>query len=77
MSAPMLEVAALNAWYGAAQILFDLSFQVGRGEVVALMGRSTVEAFSVYFVEPLTQSYSLQAIAVKATPLANTNATRW
>jgi branched-chain amino acid transport system ATP-binding protein len=40
MSAPMLEVEALNAWYGAAQILFDLSFHVGRGEVVALMGRN-------------------------------------
>jgi branched-chain amino acid transport system ATP-binding protein len=40
MSAPMLTVEALNAWYGAAQILFDLSFEVGRGEVVALMGRN-------------------------------------
>ena len=36
VSAPILEVTSLNAWYGAAQILFDLSFQVGRGEVVAL-----------------------------------------
>src|SRR5450631_1221944 len=39
------------------------------GVVVALMGRSTIEAFNVYFVEPLSQSYSLQAIAVKASPL--------
>ena len=30
----------MRAWYGAAQILFDLSLQVARGEVVALMGRN-------------------------------------
>ncbi len=36
----MLKVENLSAWYGAAQILFDLSFHVGRGEVVALMGRN-------------------------------------
>ena len=40
MNEPMLEVQSLNAWYGAAHILFDLSLQVGRGEVVALMGRN-------------------------------------
>ena len=39
-SAPLLQVQGLNAWYGAAQILFDVSLQVGRGEVVALMGRN-------------------------------------
>ena len=39
-TAPLLQVQGLNAWYGAAQILFDVSRQVGRGEVVALMGRN-------------------------------------
>ena len=36
----MLETEGLRAWYGAAQILFDLNFQIGTGEVVALMGRN-------------------------------------
>ncbi|MDB5820759.1 MAG: amino acid/amide transporter ATP-binding protein 2, family, partial [Rhizobacter sp.] len=36
----LLEAAGLNAWYGAAHILFDVSLQVRRGEVVALMGRN-------------------------------------
>jgi branched-chain amino acid transport system ATP-binding protein len=40
MNSPMLTVDGLNAWYGAARILFDLGFEVGRGEVVALMGRN-------------------------------------
>lgn len=37
---PALAVERLNAWYGAAQILYDVTFTVGRGEVVALMGRN-------------------------------------
>ncbi len=40
MSDAMLDVEGLKAWYGAAQILHDVSFTVGRGEVVALMGRN-------------------------------------
>jgi branched-chain amino acid transport system ATP-binding protein len=40
VNAPVLEAEKLNAWYGAAQILFDVSFRVGAGEVVALMGRN-------------------------------------
>ncbi len=36
----MLEVAALNAWYGKAQILYDVALTVGSGECVALMGRN-------------------------------------
>jgi branched-chain amino acid transport system ATP-binding protein len=37
---PALAVDNLNAWYGTAHILFDMSFSVSRGEVVALMGRN-------------------------------------
>jgi branched-chain amino acid transport system ATP-binding protein len=37
---PALAVEHLNAWYGAAQILYDVTFTIGRGEVVALMGRN-------------------------------------
>jgi branched-chain amino acid transport system ATP-binding protein len=36
----MLEVRRLRAFYGRAQILFDVTLDVRRGEVVALMGRN-------------------------------------
>ena len=36
----LLSANALCGWYGAAQILFDVNLEVGRGEVVALMGRN-------------------------------------
>jgi branched-chain amino acid transport system ATP-binding protein len=39
-SAPALAVDELNAWYGAAQVLYAVSLTVSRGEVVALMGRN-------------------------------------
>lgn len=40
MSELMLEVDGLDAFYGRAQVLFGLSLEVRRGEVVALMGRN-------------------------------------
>lgn len=39
-AAPLLSAKDLCAWYGAAQVLFDVNLQVQRGEVVALMGRN-------------------------------------
>jgi branched-chain amino acid transport system ATP-binding protein len=36
----LLKANALCAWYGAAQILYDVDLEVRRGEVVALMGRN-------------------------------------
>lgn len=37
---PLLTVDGLRAWYGAAQVLFDVSLNIRQGEVVALMGRN-------------------------------------
>jgi branched-chain amino acid transport system ATP-binding protein len=36
----LLDVSGLNAWYGAAHILFDVRLNVRRGEVISLMGRN-------------------------------------
>jgi len=36
----MLDVAALDAWYGKARILYGVSLRVDAGECVALMGRN-------------------------------------
>ncbi len=36
----LLTASQLRAWYGAAQILYEVDLQVRRGEVVALMGRN-------------------------------------
>jgi len=39
-SHPLLELAALHGWYGDAHVLQGLDLSIGRGEVVALMGRN-------------------------------------
>jgi branched-chain amino acid transport system ATP-binding protein len=40
MADPMLELGRVNTYYGKAHILHDLSFSVGAGEVIALLGRN-------------------------------------
>ena len=40
MNEALLTVEQLNAFYGKAHILFDVSLQVRKGEVVALVGRN-------------------------------------
>ncbi len=37
---PLLSVEGLDAYYGRARILFEVSLSLGRGEVVALLGRN-------------------------------------
>jgi branched-chain amino acid transport system ATP-binding protein len=37
-AAPLLDVRGIDVFYGDVQVLWDLSFSVGRGEIVALIG---------------------------------------
>ncbi len=39
-AAPVLEVQDLHAWYGESHVLHGVSFAVGEGEVVTLLGRN-------------------------------------
>jgi branched-chain amino acid transport system ATP-binding protein len=36
----MLKISSLNAWYGASHVLQDVSIEVGKGEIVCLIGRN-------------------------------------
>jgi branched-chain amino acid transport system ATP-binding protein len=40
MTAPMLEVKDLHAWYGESHVLHGVTFDVQEGEVVTLLGRN-------------------------------------
>ncbi len=53
----------------AGPILALLAAMLIGAAVVALLGKSPAEAFMAYFVAPLSESWSLQALAVKASPL--------
>jgi general nucleoside transport system permease protein len=47
-------------------IAFTLITMAG---LFAILGKNPITALGVYFIDPLTDSYSLEEIAVKATPL--------
>ncbi len=40
MLTPILEVQGLDAWYGKSHVLRGVDLQVGRGEIVAILGRN-------------------------------------
>ncbi|MBV1702563.1 MAG: ABC transporter permease [Hyphomicrobiales bacterium] len=49
-------------------LAFGIAMLLG-GLLVALMGKSPWQALDVYFIHPLLDSYNLQALALKASPL--------
>ena len=40
MAEPLLKVTGLQAWYGESHILHDVDFEIGKGELVTLLGRN-------------------------------------
>jgi len=40
MTTPALTISGLNAWYGESHVLHGVDLEVGRGEVVTLLGRN-------------------------------------
>ena len=40
MTAPLLAVSGLSAWYGSAQVLFDVGLGLEAGQIVGLLGRN-------------------------------------
>ena len=40
MAEPLLKVEGLQAWYGESHILHGVGFEIGRGELVTLLGRN-------------------------------------
>ena len=40
MVEPLLKVADLEAWYGESHVLHGIDFEIGRGELVTLLGRN-------------------------------------
>ena len=66
----LLNVQGLNTYYGASHILRDLSFKVGRGETVGLMGRngmgkSTLLKSIVGLVQPRSGQIEFQGQAIQ------------
>jgi len=72
----ILEISRLRAFYGRAQILFDISLDVRRGEVVALMGRNGAgKSTTLKAIMGLVEA-SAEAIAFKGQSIAGLPAFR-
>jgi len=69
----MLSVAKLQTSYGQSQVLFDISFEVGAGEVVTLLGRNgmgkTTTVLSIMgLVRPKDGTVTFEGRAIRGWP---------
>ncbi len=69
----MLEAEGVNSYYGDSHILFDVSFEVGQSEVVALLGRngagkSTTLKTLIGLVRPRSGQIRLDGEAIAGLP---------
>src|SRR4029077_1638906 len=69
--APLLEVEHLDAGYGLAHVLHDVSFTVRRGEIVALLGRNGMgKTTTLRSVAGLNTPWRGSAVALAHKPIA-------
>ncbi len=71
MTTPLLDVQGLNAHYGDSHVLHDLSFSVGQGQLLALLGRNgagktTTIASLVGFLPPRSGTVRLAGREIQA-----------
>lgn len=66
----MLKMNKVSASYGGSQVLFDVDFEIGAGEVVTLMGRNGMGKTSlvraVFGMEPITRERGEVQVAGQA-----------
>jgi branched-chain amino acid transport system ATP-binding protein len=68
---PALEVSHLSVFYGKSQVVFDLDLVVGRGEVVALLGRNGAGKTSTLLGVSGVASSTSEALRVDGTEISH------
>ena len=69
----ILQISGLNTFYGKAQILFNLGFEIEQGEVVVLLGRNGAGKTSTFksimgIVRPKSGKINYKGLAIEKMP---------